>query len=245
MATAHSKQLKVVPGSVSKFATFNQFELFRMHVNSPLHAVATRTRASSLSVMAGVLPTQGPTAVHEGALSRSVVIGILGGGQLGKMLALEAAKMGIKVKVLDPTPGCPASTVAEQVVGSFRDADAVKRFASDVDVLTVEIEHIDADAMEAATSASGIEVQPTPNTIRIIQDKFRQKQHFAESGVPLPEFREIKCARCAASAGDAFGFPYMLKSKTLAYDGRGNAVVDSPEGIESAVAALGGYEKGL
>lgn len=197
--------------------------------------------AARLSVMASAAATQ----VQEGALPRSSVVGILGGGQLGKMLAQEAAKMGIKVKVLDPTPGCPASSVAEQMVGSFRDADAVKAFAADVDVLTVEIEHIDADAMEAAAAASGIEVQPTPGTLRTIQDKFRQKQHFAAAGVPLPEFREIKCGKCAAAAGDAFGYPYMLKSKTLAYDGRGNAVVDSPEGLEAAVAALGGYERGL
>jgi phosphoribosylaminoimidazole carboxylase len=170
---------------------------------------------------------------------------VLGGGQLGKMLAQEAAKMGVTIKVLDPTPNCPASTVAEQVVGSFRDPEAVKKFAAGVDVLTVEIEHIDADAMEAAAATSGIEVQPTPNTLRIIQDKYRQKQHFAEAGVPLPEFRQIKCEKCAASAGAAFGYPYMLKSKTLAYDGRGNAVVESEESVESAVAALGGYERGL
>lgn len=161
------------------------------------------------------------------------------------MLAQEAAKMGITIKVLDPTPNCPASTVAEQVLGSFRDPEAVKQFAQGVDVLTVEIEHIDADAMEAAAVASHIEVQPTPETLRIIQDKYRQKQHFAEAGVPLPEFREIKCAKCAAAAATAFGFPYMLKSKTLAYDGRGNAVVESEQGLEGAVASLGGYERGL
>ena len=153
--------------------------------------------------------------------------------------------MGITVKVLDPTPNCPASTVAEHVLGSFRDAAAVKTFAAGVDVLTVEIEHIDADAMEAAAAASGIEVQPMPATLRLIQDKYRQKQHFEEAGVPLPEYREIKCEKCAAGAGAAFGFPYMLKSKTLAYDGRGNAVVECAEGIDAAVAALGGYKKGL
>jgi phosphoribosylaminoimidazole carboxylase len=185
------------------------------------------------------------TAVAEGGLPRSVVLGILGGGQLGKMLAQEAAKMGIRVKVLDPTPGCPASCVAEQTVGSFRDAEAVKSFAAGLDVLTVEIEHIDADAMDDVAKASNVDIQPMPSTLRTIQDKYRQKQHFKKAGVPLGEFREIKCAKCASAAGNAWGYPYMLKSKTLAYDGRGNAVVESPEGIEAAVAALGGYEKGL
>lgn len=202
------------------------------------------TRQFTTTVMASA-SFVGATSIEEGGLPRSAVVGVLGGGQLGKMLAQEAAKMGVKIKVLDPTPNCPASTVAEQVIGSFRDPEAVKQFAAGVDVLTVEIEHIDADAMEAAAAVSGIEVQPTPETLRIIQDKYRQKQHFAEAGVPLSEFRQIKCSKCAAGAAQAYGYPYMLKSKTLAYDGRGNAVVDSPESLEAAVASLGGYERGL
>lgn len=186
-----------------------------------------------------------PTLVNADGLPRSSVVGVLGGGQLGKMLAQEAGKMGIRIKVLDPTPECPASSVAEHVLGSFRDPEAVKKFAADVDVLTVEIEHIDATAMEDAAASVGIEVHPTPNTLKIIQDKYRQKQHFAEAGIPLPEFREIKCIKCATTAGKTFGYPYMLKSKTMAYDGRGNAVVESEQGIDAAVAALGGYERGL
>lgn len=68
--------------------------------------------------------------------------------------------------------------------------------------------------LQAVAEQSGLEVQPTPSTLRIIQDKFRQKQHFAEAGgIPLPDFRDIKCAKCAEAAGKAFGFPYMLKSK--------------------------------
>lgn len=185
------------------------------------------------------------SSIVEGALPRDAILGILGGGQLGKMIAQEASKMGIRVKVLDPTPGCPASSVAEQVVGSFRDPEAIISFAGEVDVLTVEIEHIDADAMEEAKEKCGIDVQPMPQTLRIIQDKFRQKQHFEAAGIPLPEFREIKCPKCAEKAASKWGYPFMLKSKKLAYDGRGNAVVNGPEDTEAAVAALGGYDRGL
>lgn len=185
------------------------------------------------------------TMIVQGGMPRSCTLGILGGGQLGKMLAQEAAKMGIRVKVLDPTPGCPASSVAEQVVGNFRDAEAINRFAKEVDILTVEIEHVDVDAMESASLPSDTEIQPLPKTLRIIQDKFLQKQHFKSFGVPVPEYKEIKCASCAESAGREFGYPFMLKAKTLAYDGRGNAVVDSADGIDAAVKSLGGYEKGL
>jgi phosphoribosylaminoimidazole carboxylase len=91
----------------------------------------------------------------------------------------------------------------------------------------------------------GIDVQPMPSTLRIIQDKFEQKRHFAAAGIPLGPFRAIKCAGCTAAAATQFGFPYMLKSRRLAYDGRGNAVVAAPDGLEAALAALGGYEQGL
>ncbi|PSC69680.1 phosphoribosylaminoimidazole chloroplastic [Micractinium conductrix] len=185
------------------------------------------------------------TKVVESGLPRTAVVGVLGGGQLGKMMGQEAAKMGVTLRVLDPTPDCPASVVAQQTEGSFRDAAAVQAFAQGCDVLTVEIEHIDADAMQTVADGSGVEVQPTPQTLRIIQDKFVQKQHFQAAGVPLPEYREIKCGKCAEGAGHAFGYPYMLKSKKLAYDGRGNAVVRSEADIAAAVASLGGYEKGL
>jgi phosphoribosylaminoimidazole carboxylase len=67
--------------------------------------------------------------------------------------------------------------------------------------------------LQAVARQSGVEVEPTPQTLRTIQDKFRQKQHFEAAGVAVPEFREIKCSKCAEGAGRAFGYPYMLKSK--------------------------------
>ncbi|GFH05534.1 ATP-grasp domain-containing protein [Haematococcus lacustris] len=90
-----------------------------------------------------------------------------------------------------------------------------------------------------------MQMQPHPNTIRVIQDKFAQKQHFAAAGVPLPEFRDIKCRGCMEATARAFGFPFMLKSKRLAYDGKGNAVVRDEAAMDAAVEALGGYAQGL
>ena len=82
-------------------------------------------------------------------LPRDAKIGILGGGQLGRMLAIAGAPMGVRLKVIDPTePSCPASIAAEQTIGSFRDKAAVMEFAKDCDVVTVEIEHIDCDALD-------------------------------------------------------------------------------------------------
>ncbi|KDD73149.1 hypothetical protein H632_c2483p0, partial [Helicosporidium sp. ATCC 50920] len=123
--------------------------------------------------------------VVPGGLPRDAVVGVLGGGQLGKMLGTDAARMGVKLKVLDPTPGCPASSVAEQVEGSFQDASAVRAFAAGVDVLTTEIEHVDVGTLEEL-ERSGVDVQPSASTIRVIQDKYLQKRHFEGVGSEVP-----------------------------------------------------------
>lgn len=162
-------------------------------------------------------------------------IGILGGGQLGKMLGNAAvcksmletlaarrhdtvqrgaqAEMGININVLDPTPGCPASAVANHTLGSFQDFDAVTAFARNVDVLTVEIEHIDTTAMQHVADTSNVDVEPQPQTLRTIQDKYQQKVHFTSNGVPVADFREVADQAGLDAAVAAFGLPIILKSK--------------------------------
>lgn len=136
--------------------------------------------------------------------------------------------------MLDPTtPEAPAAIVAEQTVGSFKDAEEIRRFARGCDVLTFEIEHVDVDAVEAVARETGVDVQPTPKTIRVIQDKYLQKVHFRAAGVPLPEFRDVPDAAAATAVGREFGYPLMLKSKRNAYDGRGNAVVRSAGDLDA------------
>lgn len=185
------------------------------------------------------------TAVSDAGLPRTAVVGVLGGGQLGRMMALAAANMGVAVKFLDPQEDAPAAVAADQTVGHFRDAAAISGFATGCDVLTVEIEHIDADAMEAAGKASGVDVEPTPFTLRTIQDKFLQKQHFEAAGVPVAPYAEVADEANLQAAAASFGFPLMLKSKRLAYDGRGNFVVRTSDDLASGVAALGGFSHGL
>ncbi|KAG6541490.1 hypothetical protein Mapa_017165 [Marchantia paleacea] len=173
------------------------------------------------------------------------VIGVLGGGQLGRMLCQAASPMGIRVAVLDPLDNCPASSIAfRHAVGCFRDTNAVREFAKGCGVLTVEIEHVDVETLEALAE-EGVDVEPKPSTIRIIQDKYLQKVHFREHGVVLPDFMKIDNAEEAEEAVRIFGYPLMLKSRRLAYDGRGNAVVRSKEDLVKAVSSLGGYERGL
>ncbi|GLC43896.1 hypothetical protein PLESTB_000920700 [Pleodorina starrii] len=187
------------------------------------------------------------TSVSATGLPRTAVVGVLGGGQLGRMMALAAANLGVRLKCLDPAPDAPAAVVAEHVQGHFRDAAAIEDFVKSqgVDVLTMEIEHINTDALMQAAADVQVDIEPSPATIRVIQDKFAQKQHFEAHGVPLPQFRNIKCRGCMEATGKAFGYPFMLKAKRLAYDGRGNYVVRSESELDAAAAALGGYEAGL
>ncbi|CAN0892839.1 Phosphoribosylaminoimidazole carboxylase, chloroplastic (Fragment) [Linum grandiflorum] len=173
------------------------------------------------------------------------VVGVLGGGQLGRMLCQSGSEMGIKVIVLDPLVGCPASSIAHHhMVGSFDDSATVEDFAKRCGVLTVEIEHVDVATLERLEQ-KGVDCQPKASTIRTIQDKYLQKVHFARHGIPLPEFMQIDDLEGAKRAGDLFGYPLMIKSKRLAYDGRGNAVAKSEEDLSSAVTSLGGFGHGL
>lgn len=173
------------------------------------------------------------------------VLGVLGGGQLGRMLCQAASCMGLKIAVLDPEKDCPASSLAyKQVVGSFRDTNAVREFAKGCGALTVEIEHVDVETLEEL-EREGVDIEPKPSTIRIIQDKYLQKVHFSKHGVPLPNFRKIEDLKDAEEAGYVFGYPLMIKSRRLAYDGRGNAVAHSKEDLDKAVSSLGGFERGL
>ncbi|XVE89944.1 hypothetical protein DITRI_Ditri20bG0036800 [Diplodiscus trichospermus] len=174
-----------------------------------------------------------------------MIVGVLGGGQLGRMLCQAASKMAIKVMVLDPSENCPASALAyDHMVGSFDDSTTVQEFAKSCGVLTVEIEHVDVATLEKLEQ-QGVDCEPRASTIRIIQDKYLQKVHFSQHAIPLPEFMEIEGLEGAKRAGDLFGYPLMIKSKSLAYDGRGNAVAKSEEELPSAIAALGGFDCGL
>lgn len=174
-----------------------------------------------------------------------LVVGVLGGGQLGRMLCEAASEMALKVVVLDPMEKCPASGIAQNhMVGSYDDSTTVEEFAKRCGVLTFEIEHVDVATLEKLEQ-QGVDCQPKASTIRIIQDKYLQKVHFSRHAVPLPEFMQIDDFESVKRAADLFGYPLMIKSRRLAYDGRGNAVAKSEEELSSAVNALGGYDRGL
>jgi 5-(carboxyamino)imidazole ribonucleotide synthase len=162
-------------------------------------------------------------------------LGIVGGGQLGRMLAEAAAPLGVEVIVLDPTPDCPAAPVArDQIVGDFDDPDAIGRLAERSDALTYEIELADPDHLAAASADADVPVQPAPGTLRVIQDKFAEKELLAGADVPVPAYRRVDSVSDLRDAVQAFD-GVMLKARQGGYDGRGNVPVRSPDEAEAAL----------
>jgi len=178
---------------------------------------------------------------HAGIDSRT--LGVLGGGQLGRMMAEAAHRLGVGLLPLDPAGmESPAGQVAGQAVqGSFKDPAKIRELSSRADVLTMEIEHVDCGALEELEK-EGVEVQPPSACIRLIQDKLVQKRHFQANGIPLGPFVDTPDEEAARRAGDAFGYPFMLKARKDAYDGKGNAVVSSADGVSEAFKSLGSAE---
>ena len=132
-------------------------------------------------------------------------IGIIGGGQLGRMMILAAKHMGFTFIVLDPTPNCPAGNVAdEQIVADFEDESAIRRLAERCDVVTYEFEHINAQALERLESA-GKPVYPTPKSLEQIQNKLTQKTLLRQHGLPVPDFLPVASAEEIAAAAEENG----------------------------------------
>ena len=182
------------------------------------------------------------------------VIGVLGGGQLGRMMTEAANRLNVKIVTLDAAnaPAKQINSTADHVDGSFTDPDAVRELAKLCDILTVEIEHVDTDVLEDLASGTDtrpdwrlvpgtkIKVQPSWRTIRIIQDKYHQKEHLINNGISTTTSIPIENNQAADldAAGAQLGYPFMLKSRTGAYDGRGNYPVKSTADIRAALAAL-------
>ncbi|QLG61613.1 5-(carboxyamino)imidazole ribonucleotide synthase [Halorarum salinum] len=172
-------------------------------------------------------------------------LGVVGGGQLGRMLAEAASPLGVDVVVLDPTPDCPAARVAEQVEGAFDDPDAVRALAERADALTLEIELADPDVLESASAEYDVPVHPSPDALRTIRDKLVQNGAFADAGVPVPEFVRVDGADDLADAVEALpGSAAMLKARTGGYDGRGNRPVEAGDDYGAALAEVGAGDGG-
>ncbi|QMU56013.1 MAG: 5-(carboxyamino)imidazole ribonucleotide synthase [Candidatus Mycalebacterium zealandia] len=162
-------------------------------------------------------------------------LGILGGGQLGKMLCLAAGRWNLPTLVLDPSPDCPAAGVCSEFIqGDFRNSEDVLRFGRSADALTIEIEHVNTEALKQL-AAEGVQTNPSPEIISLIQDKGIQKQFYRKNGIASPEFALFDSAReiREAVSGGGAEIPFVQKLRTSGYDGRGIFIVRSESDLEN------------
>ena len=165
------------------------------------------------------------------------ILGIIGGGQLGMMLTEAAKNMPLdisKVIVLDPTKNCPAAKVgAEQIVADFKDESSIRELADRSDIITYEIESGDSIVLKKLESKC--QINPSPETLFIIQDKLSQKNFLKENNIPVGKFSEITFRSELEAKIEEFGLPILLKTRRDAYDGRGNFKITSVEQISDAL----------
>ena len=161
-------------------------------------------------------------------------LGIIGGGQLGMMITEAAKNLSehiSEITVLDPTENCPAAQAgAKQIVGDFKDEIAILKLAEQSDIITYEIESGNTDVLSKLKA----EIEPSPSTLGIIQDKLSQKTFLSENGLPVSQFYEITSLDDLRKKIKDLGLPVLLKSRRDAYDGRGNFKITSSNEIEKA-----------
>jgi len=169
-------------------------------------------------------------------------IGIVGGGQLGKMLTIAAKKLGFYVTVIDPTPQSPAGQVADrQIIADYKDSKAIMELSKTSDFITFEIELANDSALYKIMKKGKI-VNPSPATLAIIRDKLKQKEFLTKNKIPTAEFIQISSHQDVLNAAKMFKYPFLLKARTDAYDGRGNFLIKKEQDIEKGLRKLKGRE---
>ena len=167
-----------------------------------------------------------------------MIVGIVGGGQLARMLALAGYPLGLEFVFLDPAPDASAVSLGKHLCGGFDDRALLARLAALADVVTYEFENVPQDSITFLSEH--IAVHPSPHALAIARDRLREKMLFHKLGIPTPPFAEV-CTR--ADLEDAvveIGLPAVLKTRTLGYDGKGQVVLMHPEDLDTAWTQLGG-----
>ncbi len=168
-------------------------------------------------------------------------IGVFGSGQLGRMFAIEARKMGYRVHTFSPDSDTPTGQLADaETVASYDDLDRVREFARAVDVITFEFENVPATCVEAA--ADIVAVHPRGDILHTTQNRLREKTFLSANGFPVTPYRHIKLVDDLYRGTQELGFPCVLKTAGFGYDGKGQAKLTAPHDIEKAFAALNGNE---
>lgn len=181
-------------------------------------------------------------------MSPKPIIGLLGGGQLGRMLCQAAAPLDVEIAILD-AENAPAKLInqnSHNINGSYKDAEKIRDLASRCGILSVETEHVDTTVLEEIATTTKVAVCPSWKTLRLIQDKFEQKAYLAKQGIPVADHVAIEGSGEAMHASlkavsAKFGYPWMLKARKDSYDGRGNLKISSEADLERAVAEFGNF----
>lgn len=172
------------------------------------------------------------------ALPPGSAIGILGGGQLGRMLSLAAARLGLKCHIYSDVPGPACDFAAASTIAPFEDIDRVRAFAKTVDAITYEFENVPLEAAAAAEAV--VPVRPGPKALEVAQDRLAEKSFIRELGIPVAPFMAVDGAEFFAAAAAAVGDAGILKTRRLGYDGKGQVRISSGSELPAAFDALGG-----
>jgi len=178
-------------------------------------------------------------ALLPGAILPGATVGVLGGGQLGRMLGQAARRLGYQFVVFDPEPGCPAAAVAdEQVVARYDDRQALERFAERVDVVTFEFENVPAGPLRGL--ADKVAVRPSPTVLETCRDREAEKSFLDRAGVPIAAWGACKTAEEAALSAEAVGGRGVIKTSQFGYDGKGQRRFETPAEAGAGFDELGG-----
>lgn len=181
--------------------------------------------------------------MKTGSTRQQPVLGILGGGQLARMLALAAAPLGVKTLVVDSAPDACAGQVAPLRVADWTDFDALAKFAAEVDVVTFDFENVPADT--AQWLAERVAVFPNPQALAVAQDRLAEKTLFRQCGLQTPAFEAVDTREDLDRALGAIGAPAILKTRRLGYDGKGQFRIKQLSDADAAWDALGANAHGL
>ena len=166
-------------------------------------------------------------------------IGIIGGGQLGRMMAFSAKERGYRIAVLDPTPDCPTAQVADlHIEAAYDDLDALKELARSSDVLTYEFENVDAETIEHVLEAVEIAVPQGTKLLLNTQNRLTEKDFLKKSGIPIAAYAKIETEENLKKAIEGLGYPCVLKTVQGGYDGKGQVVLESDADFEEASALI-------
>lgn len=164
-------------------------------------------------------------------------IGVIGGGQLGRMMALAGTPLGMDFAFLDPASDACAQALGEHIRADYGDQDHLRQLADEVDLVTFEFESVPAETV--AFLSQFVPVYPSANALRIARDRWFEKSMFKDLGIPTPAFADIQSQADLDAAVAAIGLPAVMKTRTLGYDGKGQKVLRSPADVAGAFAELG------